>query len=344
MNSMEFLKPHIRKNILTGEEVLVSPHRTKRPWQGRKEAQQTVSSKKYDEACYLCSGNERAGGKKNDIYVDIYVFENDFAALNSSTSLNKTKDGLLEYKTEKGICKVICFSPIHNLTLAQMSVDAIEKVVFTWKREFIDLAQLDYVNYIQIFENKGEIMGCSNPHPHGQIWAQNSIPKLIRQKTKNFNAHFLKNNRSLLLDYLDQELSVNQRVIYENDCYVVLIPFWAVWPYESMIIPKKCDLNISRLSKKETKLFAQAIKVITSIYDAIFETSFPYASGIHQILGGEEEASGWHWHMSFYPPLLRSASIKKFMVGYEMFAMPQRDVLPEEAAVTMKNILKKIRV
>lgn len=341
---MEFSKPHIRKNILTGEEVLVSPQRTKRPWQGKKETQHAVSLKKYDETCYLCSGNERAGGEKNDVYGDTYVFENDFAALNSLATLYKTKDGLLEYKTEKGICKVICFSPTHNLTLAQMSVTSIEKVVLTWQREFLELSQLDYINYIQIFENKGEIMGCSNPHPHGQIWAQNSIPKQIQQKTENFKSHFLQKNRSLLTDYLDQELSINERVLYENDCFVVLIPFWAVWPYESMIIPKKCDLNIGQLSKNEIKLFADSIKTITSIYDAIFDTSFPYSSGIHQILEGDEEAYGWHWHMSFYPPLLRSADVKKFMVGYEMFSMPQRDVLPEEAAMRMKNILKKIRV
>ncbi len=333
-----FKEPHIRKNILTGEEVLVSPHRTKRPWQGKVEDQILPVTKEYDETCYLCPGNERASKDVNPNYTDTFVFKNDYSALKEETEPVNYSNGLLEAKGEKGICKVVCFSPNHSLTLAKMPITSIEKVIDTWQNEYKTLSEISYINNVQIFENRGDIMGCSNPHPHGQIWAQKSIPTEISKKTTNFKEYFAANNQTLLEAYLQQELTLNERIVYSNDNFVVLVPFWAVWPFETMIVPKKAHKNILSISEKERTDFADAIKKITSIYNKVFNVSFPYSSGIHQSPTNEEENAGWHWHMSFYPPLLRSATVKKFMVGYEMFAMPQRDITAEKAAEMLKNL------
>jgi UDPglucose--hexose-1-phosphate uridylyltransferase len=219
-----------------------------------------------------------------------------------------------------------------------MSVDEIVKVIKTWQNEFKELSEKEFINSVQIFENRGEIMGCSNPHPHGQIWAQETIPVEIEKKTLNFLNYFSENNTSLLEDYVSQELVTDERVVYENEDFVVVVPFWAVWPFETMIIPKKKAENILALDEKMTINYAKAIQRITAIYDKVFEVSFPYSAGIQQAPTDQKNHESWHWHMSFYPPLLRSASVKKFMVGYEMFAMPQRDITPEQAANTLKNI------
>lgn len=332
-------EPHIRKNILTGDEVLVSPHRTKRPWQGKQEEQKVVDAVNYDPSCYLCPGNKRASGDVNPSYEDTYVFQNDFAALKGDTPLLEYSNGLLEAKAERGICKVVCFSPNHSLTLAKMETLDIQKVVHTWQREFKELSEISYINNVQIFENRGDIMGCSNPHPHGQIWAQNSIPREIQKKTARFDAFYNEHQKSLLSEYLQQELELDERIIFENDHFIVLVPFWAVWPYETMIIPKQHSKNILSMKNNESLAFAEAIKIITSTYDKVFDVSFPYSAGIHQAPTNDEDHSGWHWHMSFYPPLLRSATVKKFMVGYEMFATPQRDITAESAAATLKSLV-----
>ncbi len=330
---------HIRKNILTGEQVLVSPHRTQRPWQGKMEAKSNELDIDYDPSCYLCPENDRASGDKNPNYDDTFVFTNDYASLNPETISNNYKKGLLEAHGEKGICKVICFSSNHSLTLSKMSIDAIEKVIETWRSEFKKLSELPFINNIQIFENRGDIMGCSNPHPHGQIWAQQTIPNEINKKTVNFSNYYAKNGKTILEDYIEQEINENERVIYQNEDFVVLVPFWAVWPFETMIIPIKGVKNISQMNSTTITNYTKAMKIITTIYDKVFDVSFPYSAGIHQAPTDGKKYKGWHWHMNFYPPLLRSATVKKFMVGYEMFAMPQRDITAEVAAEKLRNFL-----
>ncbi|MEO9511842.1 MAG: UDP-glucose--hexose-1-phosphate uridylyltransferase [Flavobacteriaceae bacterium] len=330
---------HKRFNILTEEWVLVSPHRAKRPWQGQEEEQVNEIRPDYDANCYLCPGNTRANGMTNPDYKDVFIFNNDFAALQETSEEGQINDGLLVSQVEKGICKVICFSADHSKSIAQMSVADIAKVVSAWKKEYNELGNLDFVNYVQIFENKGSIMGCSNPHPHGQIWSQSTLPNEVVKKDNSQSSYFKKNKRSLLLDYLKQELEKKERIIYENEDYVVLVPFWAIWPFETMIVPKKHQSNISVLNSREELSYADAISKITSTYDKIFNCSFPYSSGIHQAPTNGLDNSHWQWHMSFYPPLLRSATVKKFMVGYEMFGSPQRDITAEQAVKLIKNHL-----
>jgi len=329
---------HKRFNILTGEWVLVSPHRAKRPWQGQNEALHKEVRPSHDENCYLCAGNTRINGEVNPKYKGAFVFTNDFAALQNDSKSFSMQSGLLQAESETGICKVICFSPDHSKSLAEMSIDAIEKVVATWKQEYELLGKQENINYVQIFENKGAVMGCSNPHPHGQIWSQSSLPNEVFKKDVKQLEYFQNNNRTILADYVTQELALKERIIFENDAFVVLVPFWAVWPFEAMILPKKAQQNISSLTKEEGKQFAEAISVLTKAYDRLFDCSFPYSSGIHQAPTNNKNNSHWHWHMSFYPPLLRSATVKKFMVGYEMFGSPQRDITAEIAAQRLRAL------
>jgi UDPglucose--hexose-1-phosphate uridylyltransferase len=330
---------HKRLNILTGEWVLVSPHRAKRPWQGQNEAIANENRPAHDPSCYLCAGNTRINGEKNPDYKDVFVFTNDFAALQTDSKNFKIEDGLLYAISEQGICKVICFSPDHSKSLADMDAKDIEKVVFAWQHEYSELAKNDLINYVQIFENKGAVMGCSNPHPHGQIWSQTSLPNEVYKKDKHQLEYYAKNQSSLLGDYLNQELIKKERIIFENDAFVVLVPFWAIWPFETMIVPKRQQSNILELKNNETLQFAEAISVLTKAYDKLFSTSFPYSSGIHQAPTDNKDNSHWHWHMSFYPPLLRSATVKKFMVGYEMFGSPQRDITAEIACNKLKELI-----
>lgn len=333
--------PHRRYNILTGEWILVSPHRTKRPWQGKTEDNKTIEKPAYDPGCYLCPGNTRASGDTNPDYKEPYTFINDFSSLLEDTPSQDFSDGLLKAETEKGICKVVCFSPDHSLTLPQMEVEDITKVVKMWKKEYAELGSQDFINYVQIFENKGAIMGCSNPHPHGQIWSQSSIPTEILKKSKKFKEYWDENQKSILSAYLEQELELNERILEKNDHFVALIPFWAVWPYEAMIIPRRHLQHIGQLNDAEEIAYAEILKKLTIKFDNLFETSFPYSSGIHQIPTTGDDYPEWHFHMSFYPPLLRSATVKKFMVGYEMFAGPQRDITAEQAAKTLNDLPKE---
>lgn len=329
---------HRRFNILTGEWVQVSPHRSKRPWQGKVEKLEGEQRPEYDENCYLCPGNTRANGAQNPDYKDTFVFQNDFAALQEDIEEQEVSKGLLVAKSEKGLCKVICFSPRHDLTLPQMEVEDIEKVVALWKKEYETIGALPYINHVQIFENKGEMMGCSNPHPHGQIWAQESIPVEVAKKNHHLKSYYKQEGKSLLAAYLDQEMEEQERILWQNEHFVVLVPFWAIWPFETMIIPKKHQQHIGQLSDQEATSFAEALQWITIRYDNLFETSFPYSAGIHQAPTNGKDQSHWHWHMSFYPPLLRSATVKKFMVGYELFANPQRDITAEQAAERLRQL------
>ncbi|CDF78663.1 galactose-1-phosphate uridylyltransferase [Formosa agariphila KMM 3901] len=330
---------HKRFNILTGEWVLVSPHRAKRPWQGQNEEISKEIRPAHDPSCYLCAGNTRINGELNPNYEDVFVFTNDFAALQKDSKSFQVNDGLLQAQSETGICKVICFSPDHSKSLADMSTESIEKVVFAWQQEYKELGGKDGINYVQIFENKGAVMGCSNPHPHGQIWSQSTLPNEVDKKNSAQLEYYTNTKHSLLGDYLAQEFKEKERIIYENDAFVVIVPFWAVWPFETMIVPKRHQKNILELKDKETLLFADAISAITKAYDKLFNTSFPYSSGIHQAPTNGEDNNHWHWHMSFYPPLLRSATVKKFMVGYEMFGSPQRDITAEVAAKMLSKLV-----
>jgi len=330
--------PHQRYNILTGEWILVSPHRTKRPWQGKKEKIAEAQKPNYDAHCYLCPGNTRANGITNPNYESTYSFVNDFSALMENTPVETMEDGLLLAKGERGICKVVCFSPDHALTLPLMEVNAITEVIELWRLEYRTLGERDDINYVQIFENKGELMGCSNPHPHGQIWSQSSIPEEVLKKTTTQTKHWNAHKRSLLGDYLTQECQKKERILFEDAHFVALVPFWAVWPYEVMIAPKRHLSHIGLLQKSETKSFAEAIKYVTTKFDNLFETSFPYSMGIHQAPTDGKNNEAWHFHMCFYPPLLRSATVKKFMVGYELFANPQRDITAEQAAKTLREL------
>ncbi len=329
--------PHKRFNILTGEWVLVSPHRTKRPWQGKNEEPAKFAQESYDKSCYLCPGNTRASGHVNPAYTKPFSFTNDFSALLQNIPEAESTNGLLKAKSESGICKVICFSPNHALTLPLMHIEEITQVAKLWQEEYESLGKKEGINYIQIFENKGAVMGCSNPHPHGQIWAQRSIPEEIIKKTRQQKQYWKQHKKSLLESYLDQELILKERILIENDDFVVLVPYWAVWPYETMVIPRRKVRDISQLTASEVRNFADAIKKLTIKYDNIFKTSFPYSAGIHQAPTDGMEHEEWHMHMSFYPPLLRSSTVKKFMVGYEMFADPQRDITAEQAATTIRS-------
>lgn len=330
--------PHRRYNILTGEWILVSPQRTKRPWQGKTEKSATSDRATYDPSCYLCPGNTRSSGEKNPEYKEPFSFKNDFPALLPDGRHEEVSNGLLKAESESGICKVVCFSPNHSLTLPLMPVEDICKVVEMWKKEYLELGAQDNINYVQIFENKGDIMGCSNPHPHGQIWSQSSIPNELLKKSENFQKYWNKHHKSLLSAYLEQELELQERIILQNEHFVALVPYWAVWPYEAMILPKKHYQHIGQLNAEEELSYASIIKDLCIRYDNLFETSFPYSSGIHQQPTDGKNYPGWHFHMSFYPPLLRSKTVKKFMVGYELFAGPQRDITAEQAAESLRNL------
>jgi len=331
--------PHRRKNILNGEWILVSPHRTQRPWRGEIAKTDDSNRPSYDPDCYLCPGNKRANGETNPDYKKTFVFTNDYSSLLPDIAdSNLNRRGLLISKSERGICRVVNFSPRHDLTLAEMDAVEIENVISTLQEEVKYLSGKNYINHIQIFENKGSMMGNSNPHPHCQIWAQESIPREPKKELSNFKKYFNANKRSLLSDYLKLELRLQERVVFENNSFAVLVPFWAVWPFETLIVSKRKFPGLIDLRAGERKDFASALSIITVKYDNIFQTSFPYSSGIHQAPTDGKDHKEWHFHMHFYPPLLRSASVKKFMVGYEMMAEPQRDITPEYSAQVLRDI------
>jgi UDPglucose--hexose-1-phosphate uridylyltransferase len=331
--------PHRRYNPLIGEWVLVSPHRAKRPWQGQNESTATQNLPAYDTSCYLCAGNERSSGVFNENYTDVYVFDNDFPSLLSEeVEAPKQTNPLFQISVERGINRVICFSPRHDLTIPEMEIEGIQKVIQAWKEQYIDLGSDDFINHVQIFENKGAVMGCSNPHPHGQIWSQSSLPTQVKKTQEHLKQYFIANGKSLLDDYLAEELERKERVILENEHFAVVVPFWAIWPFETLIISKRHFGNLTQMTNDETVAFADALKRITVKYDNLFETSFPYSSGIHQTPTDGEEHPEWHFHMHFYPPLLRSATVKKFMVGYELMAEAQRDISPEKSAAMLRDL------
>lgn len=331
--------PHTRRNLLTGEWILVSPHRTKRPWQGKQESVTSGEQLPYDPSCYLCPGNRRADGTVNEQYTGPFAFTNDFAALLPDTPNGEISvGGLLDARSESGSCRVIGFSPRHDLTLPLLSVHEIEAVIELWCKEFDDLASNTDIRYIQIFENKGQIMGCSNPHPHGQIWASSSVPVEISKELEQQRGYFAQQKKTLLCAYIELELHENERVVLQNEHFVVVVPFWATWPYETMLVSRRPVKYTNEFTAEERTALADILKRLTTRYDNLFSISFPYSAGIHQAPVHTNDIEGWHWHMHFYPPLLRSATVKKFMVGYEMLANPQRDVTPEWAAQQLLNL------
>jgi UDPglucose--hexose-1-phosphate uridylyltransferase len=340
MSKFDYIEnPHRRYNPLTGEWVLVSPHRSKRPWQGQVEKVVEEKRPAHDPNCFLCPGNDRIGGEKNPNYEDVYSFQNDFSALLQDTPKGKFEDGeLFRAESESGVCKVICFSPDHSLTVPEMEVENIRKVVDLWCKEYKELGDREDIGYVQIFENKGAIMGCSNPHPHGQIWASGLVPLETSKESDTQKAYFEKHGKTMLFDYLNSELEKKERILAENDSFVALIPFWAVWPFESMIISKRAVSNLLELTDEERTDLADIYKKLTIMYDNLFEVSFAYSAGLHQAPTDGEEHPEWHLHMHFYPPLLRSASVKKFMVGYEMLGTPQRDITAEGAAKRLREL------
>ncbi len=329
--------PHRRYNPLTGEWLLVSPHRTQRPWQGQVERLPAETRPAYDPKCYLCPGNERAGGRRNPRYEKTFVFTNDFSAL-----LADSPDGeapaheLLRAEGVRGICRVICFSPRHDLTMAEMEVADLEAVVDTWAQEYETLMREPFLRYVQIFENRGEMMGCSNPHPHCQIWASSIVPDEVAREEAAQTQYWRERGRTLLGDYLKLELELGERIVCANDHFVALVPWWAVWPFETMILSRRAVTGLDELSGEERAGLADILKRITTRYDNLFEISFPYSFGFHQRTAGGRNPA-WHLHAHFYPPLLRSATVRKFLVGYEMLAMPQRDITAEAAAARLRE-------
>lgn len=331
--------PHRRYNPLLDEWILVSPQRANRPWQGQTEKRTEEKLPAHDENCYLCPGNVRVNGERNPEYKGVYVFNNDFGSLmKEEVESSVESSGFFTLQPERGVNRVICFSENHSLTLPEMKTDDIKKVVDVWQQQYEELGSLEYINHVQIFENKGQMMGCSNPHPHGQIWAQSSIPSIVLKTQKNLKKYFEKNGTSMLEDYVEKELEADERIILENEDFLAVVPFWAVWPYETMIVSKRRIENLLHFSETEKLSLASIIRDLTAKYDNLFEMSFPYSAGIHQSPTDGKPHPEWHFHMHFYPPLLRNAEVKKFMVGYEMLAEPQRDITPEQSAEILKGL------
>jgi UDPglucose--hexose-1-phosphate uridylyltransferase len=340
----EFLElSHRRWNALKREWVLVSPHRTQRPWQGQTEDVVKPIALAYDPQCYLCPGNTRAGGHVTPQYTGTFIFENDYAALKTgvvAASMDVDGAGLLSAEIETGICRVLCFDPRHDLTLATMDAVAIRRVVDMWEAQAAELGVRDDVSYVQIFENRGAMMGSSNPHPHGQIWATEHIPNEPALELAAQRDYFADNNSSLLADYLALELKQRERIVYENETWVALVPFWAVWPFESMLLPRRRVSTLSELDAAERNGLALALQQVTRGYDKVFNTPFPYSMGLHPAPCDGQPHPEWQLHVHFFPPLLRSATIRKFMVGFELLGSPQRDTTPESAAETLRGVMK----
>jgi len=353
--------PHRRFNPLKGEWVLVSPQRENRPWLGQMEKMPSVNLPIYDPKCYLCPGNSRADGARNPIYTSTYVFDNDFPALFTPAASNLNKNqyggsnssapdsipgkpeqnevgGILHAESVYGVCRVVCFSPRHDLTLPELVQEEIEAIINTWKVQSFDLGQLPEISYIQVFENKGEMMGCSNPHPHSQIWATSYIPDEPAKELISLSTYRDVSNSCLLCDYLSIELEKKVRIVASNQDFTALIPYWAVWPYEILLIANRHIGALNDLGTSEISSLADMLKRVTTRYDNLFEISFPYSMGFHQTPSDGLLHEESHLHSHFFPPLLRSASVRKFMVGFEMLAMPQRDLTPEIAAEKLQAL------
>ncbi len=344
MNPLAQQNPHRRFNPLKREWVLVSPHRTQRPWQGQMEKPVQPLALQHDPECYLCPGNLRAGGVRTDNYTSTYVFENDFAALKPDAPLfseDEDGKGLLVTEGESGICRVLCFSPRHDLTLAKMEVADIRKVVDLWDAQTQELGTREDIRYVQVFENRGAMMGASNPHPHGQIWASHSLPNEIVVEQAAQATYLAQHGCCLLCAYREMEVVRAERIVASNASFVALVPFWAVWPFEVMVLPVRHVADLAAMTEAERDDLAAILKAVTSTYDKVFDSPFPYSMGLHPQPYDGVEHPEWHFHLHFYPPLLRSATVRKFMVGFELLGSPQRDITPESAADTLRKAAAK---
>lgn len=337
--------PHRRFNPLSGEWVLVSPHRAKRPWLGQVEKTPQIDLPAYDPGCYLCPGNRRVNGDENPPYTGTYVFDNDFQSLlppdqtQAPLPAEPGLEGLL-FRSEpvSGICRVVCFSPRHDLTLPELPQAGVEAVVRTWRDQTEILGSTPEIAYVQVFENKGEMMGCSNPHPHSQIWSSSHIPDEPAKEIRSLQEYQRAHASCLLCDYLEYEQRASQRLVASNDHFIALTPYWAVWPFEVMFVSRRHMGSLTDLSYAELSGLADVLRQVTIRYDNLFEVAFPYSMGFHQAPTDGEPHPECHLHGHFYPPLLRSATVKKFMVGYEMLGMPQRDLTPETAAAQLREV------
>ena len=329
--------PHQRYNALTGEWVLVSPHRAKRPWQGQVEKTPPENKPPYDPKCYLCPGNERVGGATNPNYEHTFVFTNDFAALLPDTPpAPASPSDLFRPQNVSGTCRVICFSPRHDLTLPEFPLLDIRRVIDLWSDQVQEL-ETTY-KWVQVFENKGAMMGSSNPHPHGQIWALDALPNEPRKEDEQQRMYFANHNAPLLLDYAREEKTRRERIVVENDHWLAVVPYWAVWPFETLLMPAQRHIShIPALTDPERDALADILKRLLTKYDNLFEVSFPYSMGWHGAPHGEGN-DHWQLHAHFYPPLLRSATVKKFMVGFEMLGQAQRDLTAEQAAARLRDV------
>jgi UDPglucose--hexose-1-phosphate uridylyltransferase len=331
--------PHRRFNPLTREWILVSPHRTKRPWQGQVEKSSREEKPVYDPSCYMCPGNKRASGARNPDYSGTFVFDNDFAALLPDVPRGESsRRGLLLARSERGLCRVVCFSPRHDVTLAEMATADIRRVVEVWVEQYRELGAHPFIRYVQIFENKGAMMGCSNPHPHGQIWCNESLPNQPAQEHAAQADYLSERGSCLLCDYLALEQLEGERIVCANDHFLALVPFWATWPFEILLLSRRHVASLADLTLAEQTGLAEIINQVTARYDNLFEISFPYSMGFHQQPTDGQAHPHWHLHAHFYPPLLRSATVRKFMVGYEMLAEPQRDLTAEAGAQRLRAL------
>ncbi len=340
--------PHRRRNLLTGDWVLVSPHRLERPWQGQVERAAGPERPAYDPGCYLCPGNERAAGLRNPHYTGTYVFTNDFPALLPDTPAGGTlaaggAGGLLQAAPVRGTCRVVCFSPRHDLTLPEMARPDIRAVIDLWAAQTVELGR-EYA-WVQVFENKGAVMGCSNPHPHGQIWALDALPTEPAAEEREQRAWMAAHGRPLLLEYAEVEAARGERVVVQNEHWLALVPYWATWPFELLLLPRRHVVRLPDLDELQRDALADVLKRLLTRYDNLFQTSFPYSMGWHGApyeapeaaqAGNGASAGHWQLHAHFYPPLLRSATVRKFMVGFEMLGEAQRDLTPEQAAERLR--------
>jgi len=330
--------PHRRWNPLRRSWVLVSPHRTQRPWQGEVGKTAPAAGPAYDPECYLCPRNKRAGGAVNPPYQSVFSFVNDYSALlPDSPTIEAPPSPLLTAEPARGICKVLCFHPDHSLTVARMTRDEIRPVIDAWVNEYQELGSTDWIEYVQIFENRGAMMGASNPHPHCQIWATGFVPDEPAAETAAQSEHLARTGCCLLCDYLQSERAAGERIVFENDHFTALVPWWAVWPFEVMLLSRRHAAAMPEFSGDERDALADALKRLTTRYDNLFQTSFPYTMGYHQSPTDGKAHPEWHFHAHCFPPLLRSATVRKFMVGFEMLAMPQRDITPESAAGRLRE-------
>lgn len=329
--------PHRRFDPLQGRWLVVSPQRLERPWQGQEEEAAPEELPAHDPACYLCPGNERAAGRRNPAYDGTFVFDNDFAALLPDIEpVSVQHRGLLVARSERGVCRVLCFSPRHDLRLARMDPASLRRVVDVWAEQYEELGARDDIAHVQVFENRGAMMGASNAHPHGQLWAQEHIPDEVVREDERQQGYQGRGGTCLLCDYLAVELVEEERLVVSNDAFVALVPFWAVWPFETLVLPRCHVGSISRLDGRQRDGLADILRRLTRGYDALFGVPFPYSMGVHQSPTDGRDHRAWHLHAHFYPPLLRSASVRKFMVGYELLGQPQRDVTAEAAAERLR--------